>query len=162
MVERQPSKLNVASSTLVSRSSYCRYSSGVERFLGKEKVPSSNLGIGSSLNKQLMLIDVLKSKIHRIKVTDGNLDYIGSLTLDLDLMDKVGLVNGEKIQVLNVNNGERLETYVIEGQRGKGEVIVNGPATYKISKGDKIIINSYAKIEFKLASRFKPKLLIYD
>jgi len=109
-----------------------------------------------------MLIDVLKSKIHRIKVTDGNLDYIGSLTLDLDLMDKVGLVNGEKIQVLNVNNGERLETYVIEGQRGKGEVIVNGPATYKISKGDKIIINSYAKIEFKLASRFKPKLLIYD
>tara|TARA_B100000609_G_C17022290_1_gene334357 strand:+ start:65 stop:394 length:330 start_codon:yes stop_codon:yes gene_type:complete len=109
-----------------------------------------------------MLIDVLKSKIHRIKVTDGNLDYIGSLTLDLDLMDKVGLVNGEKIQVLNVNNGERLETYVIEGQRGKGEVIVNGPATYRISKGDKIIINSYAKIEFKLASRFKPKLLIYD
>ena len=109
-----------------------------------------------------MLIDVLKSKIHRIKVTDGNLDYIGSLTLDLDLMDKVGLVNGEKIQVLNVNNGERLETYVIEGQRGKGEVIVNGPATYRVSKGDKIIINSYAKIEFKLASRFKPKLLIYD
>ena len=109
-----------------------------------------------------MLIDVLKSKIHRIKVTDGNLDYIGSLTLDLDLMDKVGLVNGEKIQVLNVNNGERLETYVIEGQRGKGEVIVNCPATYRISKGDKIIINSYAKIEFKLASRFKPKLLIYD
>ena len=109
-----------------------------------------------------MLIDVLKSKIHRIKVTDGNLDYIGSLTHDLDLMDKVGLVNGEKIQVLNVNNGERLETYVIEGQRGKGEVIVNGPATYRISKGDKIIINSYAKIEFKLASRFKPKLLIYD
>ena len=109
-----------------------------------------------------MLIDVLKSKIHRIKVTDGNLDYIGSLTLDPDLMDKVGLVNGEKIQVLNVNNGERLETYVIEGQRGKGEVIVNGPATYRISKGDKIIINSYAKIEFELASKFKPKLLIYD
>ena len=109
-----------------------------------------------------MLIDVLKSKIHRIKVTDGNLDYIGSLTLDPDLMDKVGLVNGEKIQVLNVNNGERLETYVIEGQRGKGEVIVNGPATYRISKGDKIIINSYAKIEFELASKFKPKLLIYN
>ncbi len=78
-----------------------------------------------------MLIEVLKSKIHRIKVTDGNLDYIGSLTLDLDLMEKVGLVHGEKIQVLNVNNGERLETYLIEGERGKGEVIVNGPATYK-------------------------------
>ena len=69
-----------------------------------------------------MLIEVLKSKIHRIKVTDGNLDYIGSLTLDIDLMEKVGLISGEKIQVLNVNNGERLETYVIEGQRGKGAV----------------------------------------
>ena len=70
-----------------------------------------------------MLIEVLKSKIHRIKVTDGNLDYIGSLTLDIDLMEKVGLISGEKIQVLNVNNGERLETYVIEGERGKGDVI---------------------------------------
>jgi|TARA_B100000035_G_scaffold43275_1_gene32317 aspartate 1-decarboxylase len=109
-----------------------------------------------------MLIEVLKSKIHRIKVTDGNLDYIGSLTLDLDLMEKVGLVHGEKIQVLNVNNGERLETYLIEGERGKGEVIVNGPATYKVKKGDIIIINSYAQIEFELASKFQPKLLIFD
>jgi len=109
-----------------------------------------------------MLIEVLKSKIHRIKVTDGNLDYIGSLTLDIDLMEKVGLVHGEKIQVLNVNNGERLETYLIEGERGKGEVIVNGPATYKVKKGDIIIINSYAQIEFELASKFQPKLLIFN
>ena len=109
-----------------------------------------------------MLIEVLKSKIHRIKVTDGNLDYIGSLTLDIDLMEKVGLVHGEKIQVLNVNNGERLETYLIEGERGKGEVIVNGPATYKVKKGDIIIINSYAQIEFELPSKFQPKLLIFD
>ena len=109
-----------------------------------------------------MLIEVLKSKIHRIKVTDGNLDYIGSLTLDIDLMEKVGFVHGEKIQVLNVNNGERLETYLIEGERGKGEVIVNGPATYKVKKGDIIIINSYAQIEFELASKFQPKLLIFD
>jgi len=109
-----------------------------------------------------MLIEVLKSKIHRIKVTDGNLDYIGSLTLDIDLMEKVGLVHGEKIQVLNVNNGERLETYLIEGERGKGDVIVNGPATYKVKKGDIIIINSYAQIEFELASKFEPKLLIFD
>ena len=93
-----------------------------------------------------MLIEVLKSKIHRIKVTDGNLNYIGSLTLDLDLMDKVGLIHGEKIQVLNVENGERLETYVIQGKRGKGEVIVNGPATFKIKKGDLVIINSYAQV----------------
>ena len=109
-----------------------------------------------------MFIEVLKSKIHRIKVTDGNLDYIGSLTLDIDLMEKVGLVDGEKIQVLNVDNGERLETYVIEGERGKGDVIINGPATYKVKKGDIIIINSYAQIEFELASKFQPKLLIFD
>ena len=109
-----------------------------------------------------MLIEVLKSKIHRIKVTDGNLNYIGSLTLDLDLMDKVGLIDGEKIQVLNVENGERLETYVIQGERGKGEVIVNGPATFKIKKGDLVIINSYAQVEFELAKNFQPKLLIFD
>ena len=109
-----------------------------------------------------MLIEVLKSKIHRIKVTDGNLNYIGSLTLDLDLMDKVGLIDGEKIQVLNVENGESLETYVIQGERGKGEVIVNGPATFKIKKGDLVIINSYAQVEFELAKNFQPKLLIFD
>ena len=109
-----------------------------------------------------MLIEVLKSKINRIKVTDGNLNYIGSLTLDLDLMDKVGLIHGEKIQVLNVENGERLETYVIQGERGKGEVIVNGPATFKIKKGDLVIINSYAQVEFELAKNFQPKLLIFD
>ena len=109
-----------------------------------------------------MLIEVLKSKIHRIKVTDGNLNYIGSLTLDLDFMDKVGLIHGEKIQVLNVENGERLETYVIQGKRGKGEVIVNGPATFKIKKGDLVIINSYAQVEFELAKNFQPKLLIFD
>ena len=109
-----------------------------------------------------MLIEVLKSKIHRIKVTDGNLNYIGSLTLDPDLMDKVGLIHGEKIQVLNVENGERLETYVIQGKRGKGEVIVNGPATFKIKKGDLVIINSYAQVELELAKNFQPKLLIFD
>ena len=109
-----------------------------------------------------MLIEVLKSKIHRIKVTDGNLNYIGSLTLDLDLMDKVGLIHGEKIQVLNVENGERLETYVIQGERGKGEVIVNGTATFKIKKGDLVIINSYAQVELELAKNFQPKLLIFD
>ena len=109
-----------------------------------------------------MLIEVLKSKIHRIKVTDGNLNYIGSLTLDIDLMDKVGLIHGEKIQVLNVENGERLETYVIQGKRGKGEVIVNGPATFKIKKGDLVIINSYAQVELELAKNFQPKLLIFD
>ncbi len=109
-----------------------------------------------------MLIEVLKSKIHRIKVTDGNLNYIGSLTLDKEIMDKVGLIHGEKIQVLNVNNGERLETYIIEGDRGGGQVIINGPASYKVNKGDIIIINSYAQIEYELAKTFKPSLLIFE
>ena len=77
-------------------------------------------------------------------------------------MEKVGLISGEKIQVLNVDNGERLETYVIEGERGKGDVIVNGPATFKIDKGDIIIINSYAQIDNESAHKFKPKLLIFD
>tara|TARA_B100000902_G_scaffold362488_1_gene380780 strand:- start:409 stop:738 length:330 start_codon:yes stop_codon:yes gene_type:complete len=109
-----------------------------------------------------MLIEVLKSKIHRIRVTDGNLNYIGSLTLDLNFMEQVGFLNGEKIQVLNLNNGERLETYIIEGERGKGDVIVNGPATFKIKKGDLIIINSYALIDFNNVVDFKPKVLIFD
>tara|TARA_B100001250_G_C19734586_1_gene760161 strand:- start:1008 stop:1337 length:330 start_codon:yes stop_codon:yes gene_type:complete len=109
-----------------------------------------------------MLIEVLKSKIHRIRVTNGNLDYMGSLTLDLNFMEQVGFLNGEKIQVLNLNNGERLETYIIEGERGKGDVIVNGPATFKIKKGDLIIINSYAQIAFNNAVDFKPKILIFD
>ena len=77
-------------------------------------------------------------------------------------MEKVGLISGEKIQLLNVDNGERLETYVIEGERGKGDVIVNGPATFKIDKGDIIIINSYAQIDNESAHKFKPKLLIFD
>ena len=109
-----------------------------------------------------MLIEVLKSKIHRIRVTNGNLDYMGSLTLDLNFMEQVGFLNGEKIQVLNLNNGERLETYIIEGERGKGDVIVNRPATFKIKKGDLIIINSYAQIDFNNAVDFKPKVLIFD
>ena len=109
-----------------------------------------------------MLIEVLKSKIHRIRVTDGNLNYIGSLTLDLNFMEQVGFLNGEKIQVLNLNNGERLETFIIEGERGKGDVIVNGPATFKIKKGDLIIINSYAQIDFNNVVDFKPKVLIFD
>ena len=109
-----------------------------------------------------MLIEVLKSKIHRIRVTDGNLNYIGSLTLDLNFMEQVGFLNGEKIQVLNLNNGERLETYIIEGERGKGDVIVNGPATFKIKKGDLIIINSYALIDFNNVVDFEPKVLIFD
>ncbi|MEK9565703.1 MAG: aspartate 1-decarboxylase [Flavobacteriaceae bacterium] len=106
-----------------------------------------------------MLIEVLKSKIHRVTVTDADLNYIGSITLDKQLIDAAKLVIGEKVQVVNVNNGERLETYVIEGKSGSGEVTLNGPAARKVQKGDVIIIISYAQMEVEQAKAFKPTLL---
>lgn len=106
-----------------------------------------------------MLIEVLKSKIHRVTVTDADLNYIGSITLDKQLIDAAKLVIGEKVQVVNVNNGERLETYVIEGKSGSGEVALNGPAARKVQKGDVIIIISYAQMEVEQAKAFKPTLL---
>jgi aspartate 1-decarboxylase len=106
-----------------------------------------------------MLIEVLKSKIHRVTVTDADLNYIGSITLDKQLIDAAKLVVGEKVQVVNVNNGERLETYVIEGKSGSGEVTLNGPAARKVQKGDVIIIISYAQMEVEQAKAFKPTLL---
>jgi aspartate 1-decarboxylase len=106
-----------------------------------------------------MLIEVLKSKIHRVTVTDADLNYIGSITLDKQLIDAAKLVIGEKVQVVNVNNGERLETYVIEGKSGSGEVTLNGPAARKVHKGDVIIIISYAQMEVEQAKAFKPTLL---
>ena len=87
-----------------------------------------------------MLIEVIKSKIHRVKVTDADLSYIGSITIDRDLIDAANFVVGEKVQVVNINNGERLETYIIEGKRASGEVTLNGPAARKAQKGDIIII----------------------
>ena len=106
-----------------------------------------------------MLIEVLKSKIHRVTVTDADLNYIGSITLDKQLIDAAKLVIGEKVQVVNVNNGERLETYIIEGKSGSGEVTLNGPAARKVQKGDVIIIISYAQMEVEQAKAFKPTLL---
>jgi len=106
-----------------------------------------------------MLIEVLKSKIHRVTVTDADLNYVGSITLDKQLIDAAKLVIGEKVQVVNVNNGERLETYVIEGKSGSGEVTLNGPAARKVQKGDVIIIISYAQMEVEQAKAFKPTLL---
>ena len=106
-----------------------------------------------------MLIEVLKSKIHRVKVTDADLNYIGSITLDKNLMRAANLIAGEKVQVVNVNNGERLETYVIEGAENSGEVTLNGPAARKAQKGDVIIIISYAQMEFEIAKHFQPKLI---
>ena len=106
-----------------------------------------------------MFVEVIKSKIHRVKVTDAELSYIGSISIDRDLIDAANLVVGEKVHVLNINNGERLETYIIEGKRGSGEVTLNGPAARKAQKGDIIIIVGYAQMEFEEAKNFKPTII---
>ncbi|HKO79562.1 MAG TPA: aspartate 1-decarboxylase [Chitinophagaceae bacterium] len=103
-----------------------------------------------------MQIEVLKSKIHRAVVTEANLNYVGSITIDEVLMDAANIIENEKVQVVNVNNGERLETYVIKGKRGSGVCCLNGPAARKAAVGDIIIIISYATIDFEEAKTFKP------
>ena len=109
-----------------------------------------------------MLIEVIKSKIHRVRVTDADLSYIGSITIDRDLIDAANFLVGEKVQVVNINNGERLETYIIEGKRGTGEVTLNGPAARKVQKGDIIIIIGYAQMEFEEAKDFEPTVIFPD
>ena len=106
-----------------------------------------------------MQIEVLKSKIHRVRVTGAELDYIGSITIDKTLMDAANIIAGEKVQVVNVNNGERLETYVIEGTSNSGEITLNGPAARKVQKGDVVIIISYANMPVDDAKSFKPTLI---
>ncbi len=106
-----------------------------------------------------MFIEVLKSKIHRVVVTQADLHYVGSITVDEDLMDAVGIIENEKVQVVNINNGERLETYVIKGKRGSGVICLNGPAARKAQKGDIVIIISYALMEAEKAKTFQPKII---
>ena len=106
-----------------------------------------------------MNIEVVKSKIHRVKITGSDLNYIGSITLDEDLMDAANIIEGEKVYIVNVNNGERLSTYVIKGERKSGDVVMNGPAARKVAKGDIIIIISYASLEFEEAKKFKPAII---
>ncbi len=106
-----------------------------------------------------MQIQVLKSKIHRAVITEANLNYVGSLTLDENLMNAANLIENEKIQVVNVNNGERLETYIIKGERGSGIVCLNGPAARKGVAGDIVVIISYALMEFEEAKHFKPTVI---
>lgn len=106
-----------------------------------------------------MLVTVLKSKIHRVKVTQADLNYIGSITIDPDLMEAANMIEGEKVQIVNVNNGERLETYIITGKRGSGEICMNGPAARRVAVGDIIIIITYAMMDFEEAKTFKPALL---
>jgi aspartate 1-decarboxylase len=106
-----------------------------------------------------MQIEVLKSKIHRVKVTEANLHYIGSVTIDENLMDAANLIENEKVQVLNTDNGERLETYVIKGTRGSGMICLNGPAARLVAVGDTVLILSYATIDFETAKNFKPVII---
>lgn len=106
-----------------------------------------------------MTIQVLKSKIHRVKITQAELHYVGSITIDEALMDAANLIEGEKVQVVNINNGERLETYVIKGERNTGTVCLNGPAARKAALGDVVIVISYASMDFEEAKKFKPTLI---
>lgn len=109
-----------------------------------------------------MQIEVLKSKIHRVKLTEAELHYVGSITIDEDLMEAANLIENEKVQIVNINNGERLETYVIKGERGTGQVCLNGPAARKAQVGDIIIIISYAMMDFEEAKEYKPVLIFPD
>jgi aspartate 1-decarboxylase len=106
-----------------------------------------------------MQIEVVKSKIHRVKVTGADLNYIGSITIDEDLMDASNIIQGEKVHIVNINNGERLVTYVIPGPRKSGEITLNGPAARKVAKGDIIIIISYGIMDFEKAKLFKPTII---
>lgn len=109
-----------------------------------------------------MFIDVLKSKIHRVTVTEANLNYIGSITIDEYLMNAANIIENEKVQVLNLNNGERFETYVIKGKRGSGEICLNGAAARKVIVGDILLIMSYASMDFEEAKLYRPIIIFPD
>ena len=109
-----------------------------------------------------MFIHIVKSKIHRVTVTEANLNYIGSITIDEDLMDAANVIANEKVSIVNNNNGERFETYVIKGQRGSGVICLNGAAARKVQPGDVIIIMAFAMMEMEEARTFKPALIFPD
>lgn len=109
-----------------------------------------------------MIIDVLKSKIHRVTVTEANLNYVGSITIDQELMLAANIIEGERVHILNVNNGERIDTYVIKGEPGSGVICLNGAAARKFAVGDVVIIVSYASMEFEEAKQFHPWVVFPD
>jgi aspartate 1-decarboxylase len=109
-----------------------------------------------------MQIEILKSKIHRATITEANLNYIGSIAIDEDLMDASNLIENEKVHIYNITNGERLETYVIKGQRGSGVISLNGAAARKAHPGDLVIIISYASMDFEIAKTYKPHIIFPD
>ena len=106
-----------------------------------------------------MIIELLKSKVHRVTITEADLNYVGSLTLDEDIMNAANMIENEKVQIVNVNNGTRIETYLIKGKRGSGTCCLNGPAARKGAVGDVVIVISYAQMEFEEAKRFKPAIV---
>jgi len=110
----------------------------------------------------MMYIEVCKSKIHKVTISEANLQYVGSITIDEDLMEAANLLENEKVQIVNVNNGERLETYVIKGVRGSGNICLNGPAARKAQVGDVVIIIAYAHMDYEEAKTFKPALVFPD
>ena len=118
--------------------------------------------MGVTSKERKMNIEILKSKIHRATVTEANLHYVGSITVDEALMEAANLIENEKVQVLNVNNGERLETYVIKGAKGSGVICLNGAAARKAAVGDTVIILSYASMDFEEAKTFKPAIVFPD
>lgn len=109
-----------------------------------------------------MNIEIVKSKIHKVTVTEANLQYVGSITIDESLMEAANIIEHEKVQVVNINNGERLETYVIKGERDSGVICLNGPAARKVAVGDIVIIISYASMDFEAAKSFNPKFVFPD
>ena len=109
-----------------------------------------------------MYIEVVKSKIHKVKVTEANLQYVGSITIDAALMEAANIIEHEKVQIVNVNNGERLDTYVIKGERDSGVICLNGPAARKCAVGDVVIIISYASMDFEEAKSFRPSVVFPD
>ena len=109
-----------------------------------------------------MQIEVFKSKIHRVKITQAELHYVGSITIDEDLMDAANMIAGEKVQIVNINNGERIETYIIKGERGSGTICLNGPAARRAQVGDVVIIISYGIMDFEEAKIFEPTIVFPD
>lgn len=109
-----------------------------------------------------MNIEVLKSKIHRVKVTQAELHYVGSITIDEALMEASNIIENEKVQIVNINNGERFETYVIKGQKNSGTICLNGPAARKVAVGDIVIVIAYASMDFEEAKKWKPTLIFPD
>jgi len=109
-----------------------------------------------------MQIQLLKSKIHRVKITQAELHYVGSITIDEALMEAANIIENEKVQIVNINNGERLETYVIKGERDSGQICLNGPAARKAQVGDVVIIITYATMDFEEAKKYKPTIIFPD